>query len=164
MLSMIWAFYGRRYKTLSDAFLSLCCHLHQGSTKWWSSWSLITESYNFWRKVLLEFYAFLCTFWRKESICDRNKHIITNHLYDSYNDKNFNIKNKIYLISLSWFQRFRTFCCKFCCRNLRTFTESLEKFQLWSRKVLILSSPGCKGGELLLATRHQGRRAEWMFV
>ena len=52
----------------------------QGWTKWWSQWSPITESFNFWRKVLLEFYAFLFTFWRKESICDRNKHIVTNHL------------------------------------------------------------------------------------
>ena len=52
----------------------------QGWTKWWSQWSPITESFNFWWKVLLEFYAFLFTFWRNESICDRNKHIATNHL------------------------------------------------------------------------------------
>ena len=58
-----------------------------------------------------------------------------------YDDKNFNTKNKISLISLSWCQRFRTFCHKFCCRNLGTFTESLEKFKLQSRKVLILSKP-----------------------
>ena len=29
---------------------------------------------------------------------------------------------------------FRTFCRKFCCHNLRTFAESLEKFKLRSRK------------------------------
>ena len=52
----------------------------QGWTKWWSQWLPITESFNFWRKVSLEFYAFLFTFWRKESICDRNKHIVTNTL------------------------------------------------------------------------------------